>query len=196
MRAVLPFCKLSVTIWLKLSDLGTFILCRRTVFHIIFERTTAMPQQCFRQDQPALGLRENTGIFLCSLIINHCQSSLKCMCVERRIHKDSTIGGIQTFIHLLHGFLCLRLCCKPTDYTPALRIQPQVSLFCRLAADHFALFRISTCKAILIPAILIDQFTKLCHFLLCIRFVFLILFQLRKFLHVVQCIVKLQCHKS
>ena len=96
------FCKLTIAVRLQTADLCLIILSSRCIFQEIFKCPFSVSLQSFCQDQPSLRLRKDTGIFFYTLIIDNCQSAVEGMSVIRRIHKDGSVLGIETFMDIFH----------------------------------------------------------------------------------------------
>ena len=96
MAAGRSFCELPVAVGLKMADLCPVILCGRRIFRKIFKRAVSMTHESLCQDQPALRLRENTGVFFCALIVDHGKRTVECVRMVRRIHQDGAVCGIQS----------------------------------------------------------------------------------------------------
>ena len=117
------------------------------------------------------------------------------MCMIWRIHKNSSILCIQSFINLLKCQFCLFLCCKTADHCPALRVQPHICFWVYTLSDYFTCFCKSADKSVLIPAKLFDQFAKLLLAFFQICNISLILFVCCKLFQDSHCIIKLQSYK-
>ena len=83
MLACVSFCKLSVTIRLHTTNLRMVVPGSRRIFHKISKGAFTMSLQGFCKKQPSLRLRENTGIFFGSLIIDNGKSAVKGVVINR-----------------------------------------------------------------------------------------------------------------
>lgn len=65
-----PLRELSVTVGLQMADVCPVILSGGSVFHKVSKCSFAVFGQSFGEDQPALGLGEDAGVFLCPGIVD------------------------------------------------------------------------------------------------------------------------------
>ena len=164
-RTCLAFRELPVAVRLYDTDLSPVILHGRRIFAEVGKCPVPAPHQGFRQDQPALGLGEHASVLLDTGIENDRQRPVKCMYMIRRIHKNSAVLRVQPLIDQIHGKFCLLRVRKSADHSPALRIQPHVSFRIRSLSDRLAFLRVSSDKAVAVPAEL-DQLPAECLLLL------------------------------
>ena len=176
-------CKLTVAVGLQTADLCLVILGCRSIFQEIFKCLFSMSLQRLCQDQPSLRLREDTGIFFYALIIDHCQSAVEGMSVIRRIHKDGSVLGIETFMDIFHDKISLVFGSQAADHCPALRIQPEVSLRIFGSPDPVSGFGISPDKAVFVPAQSLDLFSHAFLSLFQKTEILVVFFMESKFLH-------------
>ncbi len=86
--------ELSVTIGLQAADLGPVILGCGRVFHEISESPVAVSAQGFCQDQPSLGLGEDTCVLFDALVVNDSESAVKSVGMIGRGHQQSAVGSV------------------------------------------------------------------------------------------------------
>src|SRR5699024_7199227 len=177
-----PF-KLTVAVGLQTADFCLVILGFRSIFQEIFKCPFSMSLQSLCQDQPSLRLREDTGIFFYALIIDHCQSAVEGMSVIRRIHKDGSVLGIETFMDIFHDKSSLVFGSQAADYRPALVIQPEVGLRIFVVSDAVSGFGILPDKEVLIQAHSLNLFSHAFLGLFQKAEILVILFMESKFLH-------------
>ena len=150
-----------------------------------------MSAKCFCQNEPSLWLWKDSRIFLCSCIVDNRKCSVESICMIWRIHKDCTVFCIQSFINHLKSQICLPLCCKAADHSPALWIQPHVCLRVSSLSDNLSPLRKPTDKTIFIPTEFLDQFSKLLLFFFQVFYIFFIFFVFCKLFQDSHCIIEL-----
>ena len=108
--------------------------------------------QSFGEDQPALGLGEDAGVFLCPGIVDDRESAVESVGVVGRIHQESAVFRVQAFIDVVQYYLCLSFGGKTADHSPALGVQPYICLGIFSGTDAFALFSVAPDKTVAVPA--------------------------------------------
>ena len=164
MAAGRAFGKLTVAVRLEPADLCPVILCGGRILCKISECTVAMAAESFREDQPALRLGENTGVFFCPLIVDHGKRTVKRVLMVRRVHQDGAVCRIKSLIYIFQRGVSLLSGCESADHSPALGIQPEIRFRILCRSDTLALLGIAADKTVVIPAEFLDLLS--CFFLL------------------------------
>ena len=160
MGACLSFRELAVAVRLKLSDFGLVVLGGRSVLHKVLESPVSVAAKRFGKNDPALGLGEDSGVFLGALIVYYGERSFKGVLLVGRVHEDKAKIGVQLLVNVFKRGVSLLGGSQAGNDGPALWVEPHVRFGIVSASDYFSALGESADKAVLVPAKLLDFFSK------------------------------------
>ena len=139
-----------------MADFGPVILGGRGVLGEVAESPLSVTAQGLCQDQPALGLGEDAGIFLGAGVVNHGQCAVKSVGMVGRVHQDGAVCSVQPLADSFHDGVGLVGIRQTADDGPALGVQPEVGLGCGSFADPLAGLGEAPDEPVAVPAQLLD----------------------------------------
>ena len=162
-RAVLALYELTEYVRLQRTDLDAVVVVGGSCLRPVLKRAVAMPKLRLCEDQPALRLREDTCIFLDTLVEADHQSAVKCVFLVRGVHYHRTVRRVELALDGIHCLLLLVLRAEVGDDRPGLRIEPHRSLGISALADDLSVLLVAADPAVFVPAILEDLFHLRVH---------------------------------
>ena len=151
-----PFGELPVAVGFQMADLGPVVLGGRGILGEVSESPLPVTAQGLGQNQPALGLGEDAGVFLGAGVVDDSQRAVKGVGMVGRVHQNGAVCSVQPLADPFHDGVGLVRICQPADDGPALGVQPEVGLRCGGFADPLAGLGEATNKPVAVPAQLLD----------------------------------------